>query len=78
MMALRKVKDHPDLVKDDQNKAILNVDQSALDAYKKRREQSRMMSNVCTELDQVKNDVQEIKSMIQQIINNSTENKGVR
>lgn len=77
-MALRKVKDHPDLVKDDQNKAILNVDQSALDAYKKRREQSRMMSNVCTELDQVKNDVQEIKSMIQQIINNSTENKGVR
>lgn len=77
-MALRKVKDHPDLVKDDQNKAILNVDQSALDAYKKRRKQSRMMSNVCTELDQVKNDVQEIKSMIQQIINNSTENKGVR
>ena len=77
-MALRKIKDHPDLVKDDQNKAILNVDQSALEAYKKRREQSRLVKNVCTELDDVKKDVQEIKAMIQQIINKSTENKGVR
>jgi len=78
MMALKQVEDRPDLVKDEDTKAILNTNKVALSAYKKRREQQRTVQNMSEELNDIKNDMSEIKSLLRDIINNRTDDKGVR
>ena len=77
-MGLLQVKDRPELVKDDVTKAVLNTDATALDAYRKRREAQREVKTMCDEIDDIKNDIADIKSLLKEIINNRMENKGVR
>jgi len=77
-MGLLQVKDRPDLVKDDVTKAVLNTDTASLDAYRKRREAQREVKTMCEEIDDIKNDIADIKSLLKEIINNRMENKGVR
>ena len=60
-----KVKDNDDLVRDKENSAILNVDADALSKYKMRREQERKRNG---EIDTLKKDVSEIKSLLLQMI----------
>jgi hypothetical protein len=60
-----KVKDNDDLVRDKENSAILNVDADALSKYKMRREQERKRNE---EIDTLKKDVSEIKSLLLQMI----------
>lgn len=60
-----KVKDNEDLVRDKNNSAILNVDMDALSKYKMRREQERKRNE---EIDELKKDVSEIKSLLLQMI----------
>lgn len=60
-----KVKDNDDLVRDKNNSAILNVDMDALSKYKMRREQERKRNE---EIDELKKDVSEIKSLLLQMI----------
>jgi septal ring factor EnvC (AmiA/AmiB activator) len=72
-MGLLKIKDHPDLVKDEKTKAILNTNEDALEAYKKRREQQRSVQNMCEEIDEIKNDINDIKVLLKQFINTRTE-----
>ncbi len=60
-----KVKDNYDLVRDKENSAILNVDADALSKYKMRREQERKRNE---EIDTLKKDVSEIKSLLLQMI----------
>jgi hypothetical protein len=60
-----KVKDNEDLVRDKNNSAILNVDADALSKYKMRREQERKRNE---EIDELKKDVSEIKSLLLQMI----------
>ena len=64
-MAYVKVKDNEGLVKDTKTSAILNVDGDGLTEYKKRREMMRKKEN---EIEQLKNDVSEIKSLLLQIL----------
>lgn len=77
-MALLKVKDHPDVVKDDNTKALLITDNNALSAYRKRRDQHRQMETVCQEIDDIKKDISELKGMLTTVINTFTETKGVK
>jgi len=60
-----KVKDNDDLVRDKTNSAVLNVDADALSKYKMRREQERKRNE---EIDELKRDVSEIKSLLLQMI----------
>lgn len=60
-----KVKDNDDLVRDKENSAILNVDADALSKYKMRREQERKRNE---EINTLKKDVSEIKSLLLQMI----------
>jgi hypothetical protein len=60
-----KVKDHEDLVREKNNSAILNVDADALSKYKMRRELERKRNE---EIDELKKDVSEIKSLLLQMI----------
>jgi len=60
-----KVKDNDDLVRDKNSSAILSVDMDALSKYKMRREQERKRNE---EIDELKKDVSEIKSLLLQMI----------
>ena len=60
-----KVKDNDDLVRDKENSAILNVDADALSKYKMRRDQERKRNE---EIDTLKKDVSEIKSLLLQML----------
>jgi|APCry1669188879_1035177.scaffolds.fasta_scaffold115586_2 hypothetical protein len=63
-----KVIDHPDLVRDAESKAILNTNLSELDKYKQEREQRRKLNEIAQSYDQLKDDVDSIKNMLQQIL----------
>jgi hypothetical protein len=73
-MGLLQVKDRPELVKDNVTKAVLNTDTTALGAYRRRREAQREVKTMCEEIDDIKNDISEIKSLLRDIINKRTEN----
>ena len=63
------VKDHSDLVRDLRTKAILNVNNDAFNNYIKSREHQRDIDNMVQDYTILKNDVAEIKNMLQQILN---------
>jgi hypothetical protein len=70
-----KVKDYPDLVRDKKSNAILNKDVDALNKYREERERLLKIKNAVDEtpnlkkdLEQTKQDVQEIKLMLQKIM----------
>ena len=69
-MTLLQVEDRPELVKDTTTKAVLNTDTTALDAYRRRREAQREVRNMSDEIDDIKNDIAVIKSLLTEIINN--------
>lgn len=64
------VKDHPNLVRDSLSKAIISEDQSSYEAYVKERKLRSSMSDVIADVDGLKKDMTEIKSMLQIIVSN--------
>lgn len=66
--SINKVQDYPHLSKDSSNKAILNTDNNALLAYKKRRSQMRQIEKVTTEMENLKADMADIKKSLQLIV----------
>jgi hypothetical protein len=60
-----KIKDHDDLVRDVKSNAVINTNQTALENYRNKRKAKREMINDVTNL---KNDVQEIKELLQQLL----------
>lgn len=68
-MKLVKVKDHPSLKRDLNNKAIVNTSNSEYEEYKKIQENvglyNRIMEN---EINSLKNDINEIKALLTQIV----------
>jgi hypothetical protein len=68
MSEILKVKDNKDLVRQKDSKAILNVNTRELDKYKKEREEKFRLQKLFEENDQLKNDVEEIKSLLRQLI----------
>ena len=63
-----KVKDHPDLVRQVESNAILNVDVDSLNKYKEERARQMKIANVIKENEELKADVAEIKSMLRQLL----------
>ena len=61
---LRKVKDDESFARDPQTGAILNVDNAGLMAYKNRRQ----MSTQVDEINKLKEEMQEIKSLLTKIV----------
>ena len=68
MSEILKVKDNKDLVRLKDSKAILNVNTKELDKYKQDREEKMKLQKLFEENDQLKNDVEEIKSLLRQLI----------
>lgn len=62
-MKIYKVKDHPDLVKDMDSKAVLNTNYAALMEYKKKKK-------VEQDIDSLKNEMKDIKYMLSVIMEN--------
>jgi hypothetical protein len=56
------IEDNENLVRDQETSAVLNTNNNALQAYKKRREKEM-------EIEQLKDDVSEIKSLLKQLLN---------
>jgi hypothetical protein len=62
-----KVKDHKNLVRDPSNKAILNVDRKTFVELRERKETKVTIQSLREEIDDIKNDFQEIKDLLRQI-----------
>ena len=60
-----KVKDHENLVKDTETKAVLNTDLTSLEAYRAHRNKQRQKDN---EIETLKEDVKEIKNILQLLV----------
>jgi hypothetical protein len=63
-----KVKEHPDLIRHRQSNAILNTNAKELNKYKQEREEKMKLKKLFEENEQMKNDIDEIKSMLRQLI----------
>lgn len=63
-----KVKGHDGLVRDQNTGAILNLDDSAIDARRK----SKQLGSALDDINKLKNDVSEIKSLLRELIQNAS------
>ena len=67
----QKIKDRPDLVKDKETGAVLNVDNEAYNAYvnnyKKVLKEKKKVDSIETELNEMKNDINEIKNLLRSL-----------
>ena len=68
MSEILKFKDNKDLVRLKDSKAVLNVNSKELDKYKQDREEKMKLKNLFEENAQMKNDIDEIKSLLRQLI----------
>jgi hypothetical protein len=67
-MTYIKVQDENNLYRDVDTGAIINTDRSAFEKYKKSRNKFRNMEQ---DLDYVKSEISEIKSLLHQLINSN-------
>lgn len=64
--------EYPGYVKDNvpgRVKAILNIDNASLQAYKEARAKDIALTKVVSEVDSIKNDIGDIKKLLTQLIN---------
>ena len=61
------VKDHKNLYRDEKSGAILNTDTDGFKQYKKMK---RFKSNQRDEIERMKQDIEEIKSLLREIVKN--------
>jgi hypothetical protein len=59
-----KVQDRRDVVRDSASKAVLNIDNDGLAAYRARRHREQVMDNMITEFQVLKDDIGEIKQLL--------------
>ena len=67
-MTMYKVKEHPTLLRDSRSKAILNTDLLKLNKVKKQRETTITIQTLTQEVNVIKNEFQEIKTLLKQIV----------
>jgi hypothetical protein len=67
-MQYQKVREKQFLVRDPINKAILNQDTVGLNKYKEEREHKMKVARVVEEHEKLKEDVSEIKQMLQTLL----------
>jgi hypothetical protein len=68
MKNLIKVKDHPHLYRDEETGAIINCDSLSYNSYVKRQENKKLEKK---EIQDMKNDIEEIKSLLKDFLNKS-------
>jgi len=68
MTEFLKVKDNKDLIREKQSNAILNTNVKELNKYKEEREEKMKLKKIVDENQQMKNDIEEIKSLLRQLI----------
>lgn len=62
-----KVKDHKNLIRDPSNQAILSLDRNTMVELRNKRETKTTIQSLREEMDEMKNDFQEIKDLLRQI-----------
>ena len=62
------VENNKDLVRDMETNAILNINQTAFEAYKKQRDRARDIDRVVSEHENIKNELSDIKSLLQKLL----------
>jgi Mg2+ and Co2+ transporter CorA len=68
MTEFLKVKDNKNLIREKQSNAILNTNVKELNKYKEEREEKMKLKKIVDENQQMKNDIEEIKSLLRQLI----------
>lgn len=71
-MRYKKVEEHPNLIRDTNSNAILNVDHNALQAYKKRKyinnSKNRQITDMQEDINNLKNDINTIKDLLVSLV----------
>jgi hypothetical protein len=67
-MKYAKIKEAPNFVRDMSNQAILNNDNSALEAYRKKREKQQEFKTAVDDINNMKQDINELKTLMQRIL----------
>lgn len=65
---LVKVQDRNDLARDSKSQALLNIDNEGLTAYRARREKARLMDDMITQVNSMKDDINEIKLLLSRVL----------
>ena len=69
----QKVESHPELARDEYSKAVTNIDNDAYTKYMRaataRKERNALLETNTKEINNLKEDVSEIKDMLRQLIN---------
>jgi hypothetical protein len=63
------IQDHPDLVKDTRNRAVLNTNAESLRAYKMKRKKDKHLAATLDDINTLKSEMSEIKSLLTELIN---------
>lgn len=63
-----KVKDHPNLIRDPNSKAIINISQSELAEFQQKNNIQKKVKELTEQMHEMKNDFSEIKSLLQQLV----------
>ena len=67
-MSILKVKDHKNLVRDSRTKAILNTDVIRMMEVKRKKQQDVTLESLTQEVRVIKDEFQEIKTLLKQIV----------
>lgn len=62
------VKEKPQLIRDENNQAILNTDNAGLVAYKKRKAHAKEIEASLTDINTMKQDINDLKTLMQRIL----------
>jgi len=62
----QKIENSETLIRDNKNSAVLETDLNSLQLYRKRREQAQQKDK---EIEKMKSEITELKSLVQQLIN---------
>ena len=63
-----RVKDHADLIKNRETKAVLNTNHTGLDKYREERERLLQLAKTAQDVQSLKKDIEEIKSLLKEFL----------
>jgi hypothetical protein len=67
-MKYAKVKENSELIRDMDSKAVLNTNITALQAYKKKREKQQEIQSAVDDINNLRQEVNEIKTLMQRLL----------
>ena len=69
MAEQHKIKDAMDMRRDSFSSGVISIDNNALEAYKKRKNQSRKIETLTDDINTIKDEMKELKSLLVQMVN---------